>query len=258
MTATRIEFQAVARALQCPHPVSHYGHRALESHDQALNVLLIQSGIGPEKARIGTQQLLTRRAWDVVISTGFAGALDAVPIGAVLIGHEVLSKSSATSSIPSIPQPLVCHPDWVQTALGINWVGQESLRSGSFVSVGHVLTHSVDKHRLRACTGAVGVDMESAAIGEITQGHGLPFLIVRAISDGVNEDLPVDFNLFLRPSGWVSGVMYIITTPSSWKGFLDLYRHSKQASQQLTKFFEDFFSDVSAMPMLPTSLRTKF
>ncbi len=180
-----------------------------------------------------------------------------MPIGSVLIGDEVLSESSTTFLIPSIPQPVACHPDWVKTALDINWKGHESLRSGRFVSVRHVVTHSVDKHKLRACTGAVGVDMESAAIGKIAQDHGLPFLIIRAISDGVNEDLPVDFNLFLRPSGWVSGIMHIMTTPKSWKGFLDLYRHSKHASQQLTGFFKEFFSAVSIMSTAPTPLHAK-
>jgi adenosylhomocysteine nucleosidase len=120
-----------------------------------------------------------------------------------------------------------------------------------------VLTHSVDKYKLKASTGAVGVDMESAAIGEVAQGHGLSFLIVRAISDSLNEDLPVDFNLFRKPSGWFSGVMHIMTTPRSWTGFLDLYRHSKQAAQQLTKFFEGFFSAVSTMPTSPTPLTMK-
>ena len=116
-----------------------------------------------------------------------------------------------------------------------------------FVSVDRVLTNTGEKRQLHVDTGAIGVDMESAAIGEVAQEHGVPFLIVRAISDGAHDDLPVDFNLFLRPSGWVSGIMYIMTTPTSWKGFLDLYRHSKQASLQLTKFFEGFFSVVSRM-----------
>jgi adenosylhomocysteine nucleosidase len=125
------------------------------------------------------------------------------------------------------------------------------------VTVDRVLIHSVAKHRLKGSTGAVGVDMESAAIGEVAQGHGLSFLIVRAISDGVNEDLPVDFNLFLKPSGWFFGVMHIMTTPRSWKGFLALYRHSKQASLQLTRFFEEFFSAVSTTPTSPTPLTMK-
>ena len=257
MTATRIEFQAVARALRFPHPVSHYGHRALASNDHGLNILLIQSGIGSDKARIGAQQLLDGAPWDVMISTGFAGALDTGPIGSVLIGKEVFREPCPTSRIPLTSQRIVCHPDWVQSALSLSWMGQEPLRTGRFVTVDRVLTYSVDKHKLKASTGAVGVDMESAAIGEVAQGHGLSFLIVRAISDGVNEDLPVDFNLFLTPSGWFSGVMHIMTTPRSWKGFLDLYRHSKQASLQLTKFFEEFFSAVSTIPTTPTPLGIK-
>lgn len=252
MTATRIEFHAVARAFRISHPIFHYGHRALVSNDHGLNILLIQSGIGPDKARIVAQQLLDGASWDVMISTGFAGALDTCPIGSVLIGKEVLCGPSPTSRPSITPQRIVCHPDWVQLALSLSWIGQEPLRAGRFVSVDHVITHSVAKHELKASTGAVGVDMESAAIGEVAQGHGQSFLIARAISDGVNENLPVDFNLFLKPSGWFSGVMHIMTTPRSWKGFLDLYRHSKQASLQLTQFFEEFFSAVSTMPTSPT------
>ena len=258
MTATRIEFRAVARALRFSHPVSHYGHRALASNDHGLNILLIQSGMGPDKARIVAQQLLDGASWDVIISTGFAGALNTCPIGSVLIGKEVFWEPSTTSHVSLTPQRIVCHPDWVQSALSLSWMGPEPLRTGRFVTVNGVLTHSVDKHKLKASTGAVGVDMESAAIGEVAQGHGLSFLVVRAISDGVNEDLPVDFNLFLKPSGWFFGVMHIMTTPRSWKGFLALYRHSKQASLQLTRFFEEFFSAVSTTPTSPTPLTMKF
>lgn len=247
MTATRIEFHAVAHALPLTHPVADYGYRALSSHEHGLTVLLIQSGIGHDKARRSVQQLLAGRSWDVIISTGFAGDLEMDSIGSVLIGHEVFLSQAATSHVSSIPRSFVCHPDWVNAALSIRWMGQEPLRTGKFVSVNRVLTNSGEKRQLHVDTGAVGVDMESAAIGEVAQEHGVPFLIVRAISDGAHDDLPVDFNLFLRPSGWVSGIMYIMTTPTSWKGFVDLYRHSKQASLQLTKFFEGFFSVVSRM-----------
>ena len=250
VTATRIEFNAVARALQVSHPVSQYGHRALTSPDHGLNVLLIQSGIGSEMARKCAQQLLASASWDVIISTGFAGALDSIPIGSVLIGREVCEESCKTSDASRSPKRFVCHPDWVQVALNLNGVGRDSLRIGRFVSVDHVLTHSIDKHKLKASTGAIGVDMESVAIGGVAQEYCLPFLIVRAISDGVNEDLPVDFNLFLKPSGWIPGVLSILSTPRSWKGFFDLYQHSKQASAELTRFFEEFFSTI---PTLPTS-----
>jgi adenosylhomocysteine nucleosidase len=99
--------------------------------------------------------------------------------------------------------------------------------------------------------------MESAAIGEVAQNHEVPFLIIRTISDGFSEDLPVDFNLFLKPSGWFWGVLRILLSPSSWNRFLKLYRHSKQASLTLTRFFEEFFSAVSATPTSSNSIPIK-
>ena len=257
MTATRIEFNAVARALQLTSPVAQYGYRALASQDHGLYVLVLQAGIGAEKARKSTQQLFAKASWDVVISTGFAGDLESDSIGSVLIGHEVFFGQDPTSHLCSTPQSIRCHPDWVKTALSVSCMGAKSLRTGRFVSVDRVLTRSVDKQQLRASTGAVGVDMESATIGEIAQKYGIPFLIIRTISDGLSEDLPVDFNLFLKPSGWLAGVMHIMLTPSSWKGFLNLYRHSKQASLQLTQFFEEFIAVVSTMPTSPNSITMK-
>jgi adenosylhomocysteine nucleosidase len=245
VTATRIEFHAVARALQLTHPISEYGFRALSSHEPGLHILLIQSGIGPGKARKCVQKILVSASWDIIISTGFAGDLQADSIGSVLIGHEVCFVESASSPICSTPQLFMCHPDWVKTALSLRWMGGGPLRAGRFVSMDRVLTRSVDKRQLHVSTGAVGIDMESAAIGEVAQKHAVPFLIIRTVSDGVNEDLPVDFNLFFKPSGWLSGLIKILSTPKSWKGFLDLYRHSKHASLQLTRFFEEFFSAIS-------------
>ena len=254
MAATRIEFHAVARALHFPSLASQYDHRALVSETHSLKVLLIQSGMGPAKARKCVESILPDSPWDLILSTGFAGALDTRPIGSVLIGDEVLREPSAISFHS---QRITCHPDWVQLVLGFSWKEQGGIESGKFVSMDRVLTKSRDKQTLHASTGANGVDMESGIIGEVAQGFGIPFLIVRAISDGVNDDLPVDFNLFLKPSGWFSGVSRLLLTPKSWKGLFDLYKHSRDASCQLTRFFREFFRAVETMPMLPISVTKK-
>ncbi len=249
MTATWIEFQAVARSLHFTHAVRQYGYRSLTGQIHGLTVLLIQVGIGAEKARKNTKQFLVDSSWDLIISTGFAGDLETSHIGSIIIGKEIISipDSPLPSSLSSFPS-IICHPDWVKVALDVQWTGGEPLRTGKLVSVDWVLTKSDDKHRMGFKSGAVGVDMESAAIGKVAKEHGIAFLIIRAVSDGVNEDLPVDFNLFLTPSGWVRGIMDIITTPKSWRGFFTLYRHSNRASHQLTQFFEEFFLRVSKLP----------
>ena len=216
----------------------------------SVHVLLIQTGIGPEKARSIARKTLERESWDVVISTGFAGALDSSPIGSLLIGNEVLFADLLPDSVT---QRIVCHSDWVNTSLTIQMRGPYPLQGARFVAMDRVLTQASQKKILRERTGAAAVDMESGAIGQVAQGYGLPFLIVRAISDGVNEDLPVDFNLFLRPSGWVRGVRQVLSTPQCWKGFWRLYRNSKEAGLQLSSFFEKFFATVHSSDTSPIS-----
>ena len=245
MTATRVEFNAVGRVLPSPCAVSPRGPNGLESQAGSIYVLLIQTGIGPDKARSIAQQILEREAWDVVISTGFAGALNSYPIGSLVIGNEVLLEQPSNLVTDSDPQRILCHPDWVNTSLNIQLMGRYPLQYGRFVTQDRVLTHASHKKILGEQTGAIAVDMESGAIGQVAQQHGFPFLIVRAISDGVNEDLPVDFNIFLKPSGWIGGVRQVLFTPGCWMGIWRLYRHSKLAGLQLSRFFEKFFSTFS-------------
>jgi adenosylhomocysteine nucleosidase len=242
LTATRVEFNAVGRVLPRPCAVSRREPTGLESRAGSIHVLLIQTGIGSDKARSITQQILGREPWDVVISTGFAGALNSFPIGSLVIGNEVLLEQPLDLLPDSDPQRILCHPDWVNTSLNIQIMGHNPLQYGRFVTMDRVLTHASQKQILGERTGAVAVDMESGAIGQVAQQHGFPFLIVRAISDGVNEDLPVDFNMFLKPSGWVGGVRQVLCNPGCWMGIWRLYRNSKVAGLQLSRFFEKFFA----------------
>jgi adenosylhomocysteine nucleosidase len=217
----------------------------LESEHKSSHVLLIRTGIGPDKARLITQQILEGGSWDVVISTGFAGALNSFSIGSLVIGREVLLGKFSDLLSDSNPQRIVCHHDWVNAALNMQRMDLFPLYGGGYVAMDRVLTYASQKQILGSRTGAVAVDMESGAIGQVAQQYGFPFLVVRAISDGVNEDLPVDFNLFLKPFGWVGGVKQVLSDPLCCMGFWRLYRNSKQAGLQLSKFFEKFFASVS-------------
>jgi len=109
-----------------------------------------------------------------------------------------------------------------------------TVRSGPVVSLSTVLCRAVDKQRLSRQTGAIAVDMESAAIAEVARTHGVPFAVVRTVSDVADEDLPLDFNVFLKPWGWVRGIGAVILTPSSLAGLNRLRRQSRLAAERLT------------------------
>jgi adenosylhomocysteine nucleosidase len=100
-----------------------------------------------------------------------------------------------------------------------------------------VVWQAEEKRRLQRATEATGLDMESAAVAAVAQERGLPMAIVRTVSDLADEDLPLDFNLFLRPTGWVKGMQAIIVRPSSLVGLNRLRKQSRVAADRLTEWF---------------------
>ena len=220
-------------------------------------VLLIKTGIGPDKALFFTQHFLEGSDWDLVISTGFSGALNSSPVGTLLIGNEVLFSQNQEPSQTKEAGRFVCDANWVEEALVVCRKMEQPFQVGRFVTVDRVLTRSSQKLAVGRATGADAVDMESGAIAKVTQQYGLPFLIVRAVSDTVMEDLPADFNVFLKPSGWISGVAQVLSTPQQWGGFLRLYRNSRIAAKPLSQFFDKFLSSTvmtnSQLPPLRSS-----
>ena len=64
------------------------------------------------------------------------------------------------------------------------------------VSAARVVGRSADKQAISRMTGAVALDMESAALAQVAEERGVPFVVLRTVSDLVEEELPLDFNAF--------------------------------------------------------------
>lgn len=111
---------------------------------------------------------------------------------------------------------------------------------GTIVSAPTVVWQAEDKRRLRRLTEATGLDMESAAVAAVAQDRGAPMAIVRTVSDLVDEDLPLDFNLFLRPTGWIKGMQALISHPSGFAGLNRLRKQSRVAADRLTEWFQHY------------------
>ncbi|MCA9474926.1 MAG: hypothetical protein KC563_03820, partial [Nitrospira sp.] len=234
LTATAFEFRSISRVLPGrPRRVWHSGHSCLMSQQLSDVVLLMQTGIGPQKAHSMAQRLLQGGNWDLVISTGFAGALQDLPIGTLVFGEEVLDDPFAIH--PGVP--ILCDTQWLGKLAKISH-SRIPFTMGRFVAVPCVLTRSEEKREMGSATGALAVDMESGAIGRAARKVGVSFAIIRAISDGIEEDLPLDFNIFHGPVGWMRGLWGFLRSPHVWRGMFRLYRQSREASAQLTKFFE--------------------
>ena len=235
--ATRWELQAVRRALPTDHIVTIAGARCHIGQQGGRIYWLIQTGVGPTAARSVAGRVLKAQPMSLVMSTGFACALVPAQVGDLIVGTSVFSvQADETWKVGGdcVLCDAVARPGLLTVARDAGLV----TRIGTVVSSETVVWQAEEKRRLQHMTDATGLDMESAALAEIAQERGLPMVIVRTVSDLADEDLPLDFNLFLRPTGWVKGMQALIVHPSSLAGLNRLRKQSRVAADQLTEWFQ--------------------
>src|SRR5262249_5152447 len=83
-------------------------------------------------------------------------------------------------------------------------------RGGTVVSAGTVAWQADAKRRWARATAATERCTDTAEVADMAQERDLPMAIVRAGSDLADEDLPVDLTLWLRPTGWATGLQAIV------------------------------------------------
>jgi adenosylhomocysteine nucleosidase len=201
--------------------------------------------MGLEKARRCAVQLFGSQSFDLMVSTGFTCALVEADIGALLAGLEVVQRtgqslqSSQAMAVTGAERELALA--FVETIVPPRLIGR-------FVSTDRVVGIASDKREFAESTNAIGLDMESAALAAEAQRAQVPFMIIRSVSDLLDEDLLLDFNLFLRPTGWLKGIGTVLAAPSCLFGLGRLRRQSAVAAQALTDFFRRYAAAMATEP----------
>ncbi len=126
-----------------------------------------------------------------IMSFGFAGALDSsLTLGDWVIGNRLAGTYETE-----------CDPVWAQ-ALVVQIPGA---RMGAFYADGRLISNVAEKHALGATHGALAADMESHIAAQIAAERGLPFAIVRCISDEASHILPPAIAVVMQPGGGIDG-----------------------------------------------------
>jgi len=237
--ATRWELQAVRRALTTDRVEVVAGVRCHIGQRGNRSYWLMQTGVGPVAASAVAGTIMKAQAMSMVMSTGFACALVPAQVGDLIIGTAV-SSVQAGGAWGIGNDRVSCDQAVCAGLLAVAKDAGLVTRAGTVVSSEAVVWQALEKHRLQRLTDATGLDMESAALAAVAREHDLPMAIVRTVSDLVDEDLPLDFNLFLRPTGWLIGAQALIGHPSSLVGLNRLRKQSRVAADRLTEWFRSF------------------
>ena len=180
------------------------------------------AGIGGEAASRVTKAVIQQFNPEVVVSAGFAGAVDPMlGIGHVIMPGKVIDEVTGASFL--------------------------SMRGdGVLVSAAKVVD-AEGKAFLRQRYGAMAVDMEAAAVAEQATRHGIPFLTVKSISDTAETSLP-DFSRFIRRDGsfaTTSFVAHMIFHPTLWPAVRRLGADTEIATKSLASSLRQPLADMS-------------
>lgn len=240
-TATRWEYAAVRRIVLDGHAHRHGAVRCFAGRRGRWEVVVAQTGVGPEKAAAACREVLRGHPLDLAVSAGLACALVPAHVGDLLVGTDVRMEADGHEAAHV---KRVCADDIVAAAVRSAEQAGLPVKAGSFVTAPRILWHAAEKQAMADMTGAIGLDMESAALAEAAAERKVPFAIIRSASDLVDESLPVDLNLFMNPADWLKGLAACVAAPSCLGGFLRLRAQMRTASDRMSRFFERFVDEL--------------
>lgn len=156
-----------------------------------VNVLRATCGMGRERTAAALERLIRELPVERLLFLGFAGGVDPdLPAGAVVQVIRVVAEDGRVLSVAGDAAGEAAIPADVPPV--------------TVAAVSQLAATRADKallyQRLK-CLSVVAVDMESATVASTAAAHGIPCLILRAISDPADSDLPRPLRQVVSPTG---------------------------------------------------------
>lgn len=209
------EIAPFKRRLRNRTPLAIHGLDGFRAEIGGKRFAVVGHGIGHRRA---TET--ARRAFDsipdaeLVIGTGVVGALSSgLKPGDLVLGDRVMMMDGDGRVAEQVIAVADLHSSSVGRSLASAGIAYST---GAILTSHRVLATGADKRRAKESTGAIAVDMETAAIASEAAARGIPFVAIRAVLDQVDDEVAgaemADADGNVRP---LTATAYLIRNPAT-------------------------------------------
>ncbi|REL25538.1 5'-methylthioadenosine/S-adenosylhomocysteine nucleosidase [Thalassotalea euphylliae] len=202
------EVAILKAALTNPTTTNHGGFEFHEGQLNGRDVVIVQSGIGKVAAALATVLLIDKFAPDYVVNTGSAGGFEqSLKVGDIVVSSEVRYHDVNVTAfgyeigqLPANPAAYIPHPKLVDAAkAGIEQLENINTLVGLITTGDTFMTADEDIAKARAnFPSMAAVEMEGAAIAQTCHQFGVPFVVIRSMSDIAGKESPTSFEAYLE------------------------------------------------------------
>ena len=210
--------------------------------DAGITNQILLSGTRCERAKQQSEKLVKSGA-NLLISVGIAGGIDPdlVP-GSVIIADSVIYACDSNSNQYSLGHKtsLLNAYKELETDPVLSNIIEKSLpfRSwrGPIIGADIPITRPEHKKEIFRKTSTLACDMESHVVGQVAVSAGIPFIVIRVISDPSNRHIPFAAISCIKSTGQVSIAKFfagLALRPWDVRHFFHLALGSRVAHRQL-------------------------
>jgi len=175
-------------------------------------------GIGKVNAAMCTQTMILKYSPKLVINTGIAGSITStLGVFDIVLAQAVIQYDMDTTAFGD--------PIGYINNLGISYipcsdkhnslVEKTAQNLGITIKTGIVATgdkfvnSDTFSKELHSQTNAIACEMEGGAVGQVCRLNGVPFCIIRAISDKAGDDGALSYNAFIVKASKISSELVL-------------------------------------------------
>lgn len=207
--AMDVEVDTLKKDMKVKREVQRAGMTFCQGELCGQEAVVVRSGVGQVNAAICTQIVIDEFHVTAVVNTGIAGALKAeINIGDLVISTDLVQHDMDATGfgypLGQIPQMEVFSFQADERLSNLAKKACEEVNpeiqvfQGRIVSGDQFVSDRAVKEKIAGNFDGYCTEMEGAAIAQAAYLNGVPFVVVRAVSDKADESAAMDYPAFER------------------------------------------------------------